>query len=858
VSESLHPAFESWFREHLPDIPFEGARGVLALHAEGSTAPFVARYRRERTDGLGEEAVRRTLEAWDRFCRVVSRQAIVVESIERHASLASELRERILATFDPDALEDLYHPYRQQKRNRAAAAREAGLSPLADWIWDTGHGLERPQEGQTLELWAFTFRNEEKGIADAKAAIEGARDVLVERLASDPDLRALVRRAYLEDGFVRSVKTEKAKAGSRFEPFFAFEEKVASLREPRSSPRYLALRRGQSEGELQLVVGGRADDADFESRLVAAFEARACTEPGAPGADVLRHAARIAFKNDVRTSIENEVHRTLKEVADAAAATTFAENVRQLFLEAPFGRKPVIGVDPATRNACRAAAVDAAGALVRSELLHLQTDEQKAAAREALVRLARETGALAVGVGTASGGREAEVFARQVLREAGSELPVVLVSEAGSNAWSTSDAARAEFPDVEPSLRRAVSLARRLQDPLAELVKFEPRALGAAHFPHDVAHAAMQKALDAVVESCVSRVGVDLNAAPAALLARVAGLSPALAAAIVEHRAKHGAFRSRRQLLEVPRLSDKTFEQAAGFLRVHGGEHPFDATGVHPERYAVLEALAAALEKGPGDLLGVGAALVRADASIAEQLGRFTCADVFAELEQAGRDPRGVFSPFAFREDVQKLEDVRPGMVCPGIVTNVTSFGAFVDVGAHHDGLVHVSQLGRSFVKEPREVVHPGERVEVRVLKVDLEKKQMSLTMRKPPERRLETRPRRSEKRASERPGAKRTPAQERPERPTGTAMGTSAPARAQVPRQKPPRPAPDRRRPAAERPAASRDDKLAGRAAPQRPHSAGSRERRPAGPPIEKSVPPRRQAFNNPFAVLADLKPKK
>ena len=856
LTESLHPSFEPWLREHLPDVPFDGARAALALLAQGATVPFVAHYRKEATSNLGEEALRRAAEAKDRFDRVVSRQAIIVESIERHAGLSDELRARILATFDPDALEDLYHPYRQQKKNRALAAREAGLQPLADWIWDTGHGTETPQEGQTLELWAFTFRNEEKGIADAKAAIEGARDILVERLASDPDLRALVRRTYLEAGVVRAAKTDKAKPGSKFEGYFAFEEKVASLREPAASPRYLALRRGQSEGELQVAVAGKADDPEFDARLLAAFEERACSVPEAPGAEVLRHAGRIAFKNDVRTSVENEVHRTLKDAADAAAAHVFAENVRQLLLEPPFGPKPVIGIDPGTRNGCRAAAVAGTGGLAGTEVVHLQTDEQKTAAGEALVRLARDKGALAVAIGNGAGGREAEVFTRKALRDAGIDMPVVLVSEAGSSAWSTSEAARAEFPELEPTLRGAVSIGRRLQDPLAELVKFEPRALGAGQYPHDVAHAPMQKALDAVVESCVARVGVDLNAAPPALLARVAGLSPGLAAAIVEHRAKNGAFRTRHQLLEVPRVSDETFAQAAGFLRVRGGEHPLDATGIHPERYGALEAFAGASGKTAGELLGEGAALVRAAASLAAELGPYTWEDAVAELEHAGRDPRGPFAPFSFREDVQKLEDVKPGMVCPGVVTNVTAFGAFVDIGAHNDGLVHVSQLGRTFTKEPREVVHPGEHVEVRVLKVDLEKKQISLTMRKPPERRPAPKPAR---RPERRPPEKR-PA---PVAADGAAKPTEVPARPPRPdRPRPHRPPQGERPRSGERPAAPRPDRPRERPASDRPAAdrAARPERRPSGPPPEKRPDMRRPAFNNPFAVLAGLKvpPKK
>jgi uncharacterized protein len=827
LSEPLPPAFDPWFEARCPGLAVTGARAVLDLAGEGGTVPFIARYRRERTGGLGEAAVRRVLEAGELFEKILSRQRIIVESIERHATLAPPLRERILSTFDLDVLEDLYHPYRQQKKNRALAAREAGLEPLADWIWNCGHGTETPQEGQTLELWAFTFRNEEKGFPDAKAAIEGARDILVERVAGDTELRALVRRAYFEDGWLRATKTEKAKPHSKFESYFAFQERVRSLREPAGSHRYLAVRRGQAEDELMVSVGAPPDDAEFESRLVAAFEAAACTVPGSPGAEVLRHAGRIAFKNNVRTSIENEVHRELKDAADAAAAQAFAENVRRKVLEAPLGPKPVLGLDPGGRAGGRLVAVDGAGGLLAADAIPLQTDEQKAAARETVVRLAREHAPAAVAVGNGPGGREAEVLARGALREAGIDAPVVLVSEAGAGAYSTSDAARAELPDLDPAVRAAVSIARRLQDPLAEFVKIDLRGIGVGQYQHDVAHATLQRALDAVVESCVNHVGVDLNGASRHLLARVAGLNPALAAAIVERREKGGPFRSRRELLEVPRLGPKAFEQAAGFLRVSGGEHPLDATRVHPERYPALEALAAGLGKAVGDLLGPGAVLVREAASLKEELGAWTWEDVVAELERPGCDPRAAFVPFSFREDVQKLEDLKPGMVCPGIVSNVTSFGAFVDVGVRQDGLVHVSQLGAKRAKNPQApqaALRPGDRVQVLVLKVDLEKKQISLTTRVPPPRSNAAKPR-PERRSGSRPAAAAPPV------PNGEARPAPPP--------RPARPRPERPRPPAERP---RPAPPAARGPAARPEG----ERRPES---------RRPAFNNPFAVLASLK---
>jgi uncharacterized protein len=824
VNEPLPPAFDPWFEARYPKIPLPGGRAVLALAAEGATVPFIARYRKEATGGLGAAEVRLVLEAGELFEKIVSRQAIIAESIERHATLTPELRERIFATFDLDVLEDLYHPYRQQKKNRALAAREAGLEPLADWIWNCGHGTEAPQEGQTLELWAFTFRNEEKAVPDARAAIEGARDILVERLAGDAGLRALVRREYFENAWLRAAKTEKAKPHSKFEPYFAFQEKVASLLEPASSHRYLAVRRGQAEDELQVSIGGPPDDGGFEGRLVAAFESAACTVPDSPGAEILRHAGRIAFKNNVRTSIENEVHRELKESADAAAAQAFAENVRRRLLEAPLGPKPVLGVGPGLKTGCRVAAVDAAGRLLASEALLTQTDEEKAASREAVVRLAREHQPQAVAVANGPGGRDAEVLVRAALREAALQLPVVLVSEAGAAAYSTGDTARAELPEVDPAARAAVSIARRLQDPLAELVKIEPRSVAVGQYQHDVAHAALQRALDGVVEDCVHAVGVDLNSAPRPLLSRVAGLGPALAAAVVEHRDKQGPFRSRQQLLDVKHLGPKAFEQAAGFLRVRGGENPLDATAVHPERYPALEAVAGRAGKTLADLAGPGAALVRDAESLKEEIGPLTWQDVVAELDKPGHDPRGSFAPFSFREDVRTLEDLKPGMMCPGIVSNVTTFGAFVDIGVYHDGLVHVSQLGAKAGADAKLAPKPGDRVEVRVLKVDLEKKQISLTMRPPVERR---------------PAKPKPP---RPPRRAEQAAGGPAPAEA-----KPRRPAPPGERPSP-RPAPPPRT-------PRPPEKTAEARRPPGKPPAERRPEPRRQAFNNPFAVLAGLK---
>jgi uncharacterized protein len=841
VAETLPPAFDSWFQAHCPDIPVAGARAALALSASGASVPFIAGYRRDHSAGLDARAVRRVLEAGELFAKVRSRQAIILESIERHATLPPELRERILASFDPDALEDLYHPFRQQKKNRALAAREAGLAPLADWIWECGHGQDTPQPGQTLELWAFTFRNEEKGVPDAKAAMEGARDILVERLAGTPELRALVRRAYLEQGSLLAVRAAKAKPHSRFESYFAFHECVASLREPQNTQRYLALRRGQAEDELQLSLGAGPEDPEFEARLVAAFEAAACSVPDSPGAEVLRHAGRIALRNDVRTAIENEVHRTLTDAAFAVVVAGFAEGVRRRLLAAPFGARPVVGVDPAPRGGGRLAAVAASGVLAGSLIVELANDEQKAGAGELVAGFVRAHAAEAVAVGDGTGGRELELALRAGLRAAGLELPVVLVSEAGASGWAASETARAELPEAEPALRAAVSIARRLQDPLAELVRLEPKTLGAGQHHHDVPHAHLNRATAAVIEDAVASVGVDLNTAPRALIARVPGLTPSVAAAIVEHRATHGRFATRRGLQDVPQLTPGAFEQAAGFLRVRGGEQPLDATPVHPERYAALEALAARHGKALGELVGPGASLVRDAPELDQELGPLTRADIARALELGDRDPRPAFVAFAFRDDVRAIEDLKPGMACPGLVTNVTSFGVFVDVGARQDGLVHLSQLGVKPAPDGKPALQPGDRVEVRVLKLDLEKKQVSFTMKPRPERRPAP-PRKPKPRTAPPAAPEAAAAEAKPTRPLIERRSAKHPPRPGGPR-------PDRPPTERPRPDHSRAD-TPGTGRPRSSRSGGA-----SRPAAEQRSESRRPAFNNPFAVLAGLK---
>ncbi len=813
--------FETWLAEQHPEIRLSGAAAVLKLAGEGATVPFIARYRKEQTGNLDEVKIQQTLDAKERWDGLLARQAFIVEEIERQKKLTPELKEKILATFDAAVLEDLYLPYKRKRKSKATLAKEAGIEPLANWIWDCGHGLDKPLEGQTLDLWAYTFRNEELGYADLDAVLQGALDILTERVAETQDLRQLVRDAYFQKAHVLTKKGEKAKQHSKYEHYFDHHEAVTALLEPQHSHRYQAARRGWLEEELSLSIGAPPDDPDLETRLLGAFAAAACSVPDSPGAAILEKAARTALKAHVIPSIENEVHHALKDVADEVAIRVFAENVRQLLLASPFGSKAVLGIDPGVRTGCKVAVVDDTGRFLASTTFHLRTDEEKVKAKVLLGEMLTKAGLRAVAVGNGTAGRETDLFVREALKELGSEVPVVMVSEAGASVYSASAVAREELPDLDVTVRGAVSIARRLQDPLAELVKIDPKSIGVGQYQHDVSPTSLKKSLEHVVDSCVNQVGVNLNTASYHLLAHVSGVGPALARAIVEHRVQNGLFKARAQLLDVPRFSSKTFEQAAGFLRIPGGDHPLDNTGVHPERYPALEAAAARLGKTVADFLGSGVALLRAAAELKTELGDFTFDDVIKEIERPGRDPRDAFVPFSFREDIHEIADLKAGMVCPGIVTNVTNFGAFVDIGVHHDGLVHISRLAQRFVKDPREVVKPGQRVEVRVVEVDQEKTQISLSMKVEPRPRVKPErgknpARRVTKGAETQGAARREPRREVRQQRERTDKATAPP--------------PERSRPPQARPRLST-----------------------ARPPVPAR--PQRPAFNNPFAVLAKLR---
>ncbi len=705
-----------------PEVRFNQAQSVLELAAEGGTVPFIARYRKERTGNLDEVAIRAVIDANETYQEIVKRRAFLIKEIDGQGNLTDELKARILKSMDLAELDEIYRPFKKKKKTKATIAREAGLEPLADWIWALGHG--EFQDETTLEVKAKDFLNVAAGFATYDLVLKGAQDVIVEKISNNPDLRETVRKDFFENGKIVSKKTKDFKPHSKYQMYAEFSESVKSLQEPKASHRYLAMRRGWNEGELAVTIEGD------EALLLARFENFACSQPSSHASDFLKNCAKVALTVHVHPSIGNEVHRVLKDKADRDAIAVFAENVRRVLLSSPFGPRCVLGVDPGLRTGCKIALVDKQGNFISHTVLQIMGEGADGRAKALFQDVLKQIKIEAVAVGNGTGGREAEAFLRKILKELDTAVPVILISESGASIYSASDVAREEFPDLDLTVRGAISIARRLQDPLAELVKVDPKSIGVGQYQHDVAQPALKKGLEEVVESCVNAVGVDLNTASAPLLSHVAGIGPALAKNIVEHRKTSGLFEDRDQLMKVPRFSSKVYEQCAGFLRVAHSKHVLDKTGIHPERYQAVRDMAADLGVNVSELIGEGAKkLLAIKSKWAEIVGEFTFDDIVRELEKPGRDPRDPFKVFAFRDDIFELKDLKEGLICPGIVTNVTNFGAFVDIGVHQDGLVHISALSHKFVDDPRKVVNPGDQVTVKVLGVDKDKNQISLSM---------------------------------------------------------------------------------------------------------------------------------
>jgi len=700
-------------------LPRTGVAAVCALLAEGATVPFIARYRKEATGGLDEVQIRTIEERRLYLIELEDRRGSVIAEIEKQGKLTDDLRKKLATCKTKAELEDLYLPFKPKRRTRAIIAKERGLEPLADLLGK--QPLDSKPEGE-----AAKFVDPAKEVPDANAALAGARDICAERIAEDASVRKLVRESFAKDGVIRVSKTkEHENATTKFDMYASFEERVGTI----PSHRYLAIRRGETEGVL------RASIVLDEERMLPTMMRMAKVNPASPWAKELEKAAADAYKRLLLPSVESDVRVELKMQSDRAAVDVFAQNLRQLLLAAPFGTRTVLGIDPGQRTGCKVVVVDDTGKLVDHALINLvQGDGALERAKITLRELCKKHHPAAIAVGNGTHGRETEAFVRDVLAQEGlKEVTCVSVSEAGASVYSASDVAREEFPDLDLTVRGAISIARRLQDPLAELVKIDPKSIGVGQYQHDVFQALLARKLDEVVESCVNLVGVELNTASAPLLARVAGVGPTIAKKIVAHRNERGSFKRRKQLLDVAGVGPRTFEQAAGFLRIRGGEHPLDASAVHPERYPLVETMAKDLGVPVQKLVGDASTISKIDAKRYMQgdVGEFTMNDILAELKKPGRDPRETFEPPKFRDDVRTMNDLQPGMELEGVVTNVTAFGAFVDVGVHQDGLVHVSKLADRFVKDPNEVVKVGDKIKVRVLEVDLVRKRISLTARR-------------------------------------------------------------------------------------------------------------------------------
>jgi uncharacterized protein len=701
------------------ELPPAGVAAVVKLMATGATVPFIARYRKEATGNLDEVQIRAIGERFEYLTELEARRSSVLAEIEKQGKLTAELGAKLRAATTKAELEDLYLPFKPKRRTRAVIALERGLGPLAESLWAQA-GSASP------ETLAKAFVNLEKDVADVATALAGARDICAERLAEDAELRGRVRDAYLTHGVIEVQKRkEHADKTTKFDMYADFAEPIAKV----PSHRFLAIRRGEEEDVLKFALR-----LDLEPHFAYAAS-RIPIRRDSPFRAELEKVVVDTLERIVAPGVTVDVRVELKLRSDQEAIRVFAQNLRELLLSAPFGGKTVLGIDPGQRTGCKCALVDETGKLIAHETIYLvQGDGALEKAREALRRLCKQFAPRAIAVGNGTHGRETEAFVREVLQGEGlSDTFCVSVNESGASVYSASDVARDEFPDLDLTVRGAISIARRLQDPLAELVKVDPKSIGVGQYQHDVSQPALGRKLDEVVESCVNSVGVELNTASAWLLSRVAGIGLTLAKRIVQHRDTSGRFTSRKALLGVSGLGPRTFEQAAGFLRLRDGEHPLDASAVHPERYALVERMAADLGVPLVSVIGDGALLRRIDLSRYQSadIGEFTLRDILTELDKPGRDPRKSFEPPKFRDDVREIGDLKQGMELEGVVTNITAFGAFVDVGVHQDGLVHISQLADRFVKDPHDVVKVGERIQVRVLDVDTDRRRIALTARR-------------------------------------------------------------------------------------------------------------------------------
>jgi uncharacterized protein len=696
---------------------------ALALAAEGATIPFIARYRKERTGELNETQLRDLFDRHAYLTELHDRKQVILEAIAKQDKLTDALRDQINACQQKNELEDLYLPYRPKRRTRATIAREKGLEPLADWL--RTHNIPTAP-AVNLSQAAAQYLSEERGVATVADALKGAADILAEAIAEQADLRRDLRDWLLSTGVFRSsIKPDYPEGSTKFEMYRAYRMPVATI----AAHNLLALARGQSEGILSFDI-----DCD-EAAALARLEQRELRSRQRELRTFYQEMLRDAFNRLLRPSLVNEAIALKKAQADLDSIKTFEANLRELLLASPAGMKPTLGIDPGFRTGCKVVALDATGQFLQySAIFPHQSERQRAQAATTLLELIQRHGIELIAIGNGTAGRETERFVSETLGACPQPPVTVMVNESGASIYSASPVAIAEFPDLDITVRGAISIGRRLQDPLAELVKIDPKSIGVGQYQHDVDQKLLRKKLDETVESCVNYVGVDLNTASKELLTAVSGITPTIANNIVAYRNQHGAFRDRRALLKVAKLGPKTFEQAAGFLRIRNGQNPLDNTAVHPESYALVAAIATDLGLDLTQATAIAQRLKTADLRryITETVGEPTLRDIIQELEKPGRDPRSEFRYATFREDVTELADLTVGMELEGVVTNVANFGAFVDIGVHQDGLVHISQLADRFVSDPNQVVKVGQVVTVRVLEVNPTLKRISLSMRSP------------------------------------------------------------------------------------------------------------------------------
>ena len=694
---------------------------TAVLLEEGATVPFIARYRKERTGELDEVQITAIRDRIEQLETLDKRRESILSSLDERKLLTEELRAKVASAATMTALEDIYLPYKPRKRTRATIAKELGLEPLSELLWAQDPSTDPEKEAAPFVGNSVTVDAKTSTVATVAEVLAGARDILAERINDDTTARARLRSLYLEKGVMKSTLVSgKEEEGAKFKDYFDWSEPAATA----PSHRILAMRRGETEGFLYTRL--TPPETEALGALYGLFVKGSC-----PAAEQVRLACDDCLKRLLGFSMEVEARTFYKKKADEEAIRVFADNLRELLLASPLGQKVTLGIDPGFRTGCKVVLLDRQGKLLANEVIYpgrSRGEEMEAA--EAILNMVRihKVEAIAIGNGTAS--RETEAFVKKL--NLPSSIAVVMVSESGASIYSASEIAREEFPNHDLTVRGAVSIGRRLMDPLAELVKLDPKSIGVGQYQHDVDQAALKRSLDDVVVSCVNKVGVELNTASRHLLAYVSGLNSRTAASLVSHRDTNGPFKSRAELLKISGLGPKAFEQAAGFLRIRDGAHPLDASAVHPERYELVDRMATDLGCTVTDLLRDPSkrAAIKLDRYVTAEVGLPTLKDIVAELAKPGRDPREQFEAFSFADGVEKVEDLQPGMKLPGIVTNVTAFGAFVDIGVHQDGLVHISQISDEFVKNPAEFLKVGQKVQATVMEIDLPRKRIALSLK--------------------------------------------------------------------------------------------------------------------------------